>query len=280
MNTDKPIQVLAVSSGKGGVGKTNISINLALALAQRQKQVALLDADMGLANVDVLLNLRPLRNLSHVIEGQCDLKDVIVQGPHGIQIIPSASGISSLANLSEHAQSDLIHQFSYLNSETDFLIIDTSAGLTPSVLNFCQAAHEILIVICNEPASIADAYAMIKVLSQEYQVERFRIVVNRVDSEQEAHQLYQRLLKVTQKYLEVILRFSGMIPEDRMLVQSVRQQRPVISAHPRAASSIAFKKLAEHADNWPVTKLASGKIEFFFERMLDYQGVVETRAAL
>ena len=155
----KPVKVIAVSSGKGGVGKTNVSVNLAVALANTGKEVMLMDADLGLANVDVLLGLNPSYDLSHVISGERTLEEVMVEGPNNVKIIPGSSGISHMANISSAEQAGLVRAFSEIGDVVDVLIVDTGAGISDSVVNFCSASQEIIVVVCDEPASITDAYA-------------------------------------------------------------------------------------------------------------------------
>ena len=162
----RPVKVIAVTGGKGGVGKTNVAANLGLCLATQGREVMLLDADFGLANVDVLLGLHPRFNLSHVLRGECNLEDVIVTGPRGLQVVPAASGVRQMAELSVGEHAGLIRAFSDLYHNLDVLIIDTAAGISDSVMTFSHAAHHVLVVVCDEPASITDAYALIKVLSR------------------------------------------------------------------------------------------------------------------
>ena len=210
-NRTHTTQVMAITSGKGGVGKTNIAINLAMALAEQDKTVTLLDADFGLANIDVMLNLRPLRNLEHVIKGEAELKDIIIQGPSNIQIIPAASGVKMMSDLNPRQHLALVHAFDDLSEHTDILLIDTSAGISDSVVQFCNAAQEVLVVVCNEPASITDAYATIKILHQDFQVESLS------NGSQYGEKTRPRgvscisaCLKVTQQYLEVNLQAFGL----------------------------------------------------------------------
>ena len=264
-------QVMAITSGKGGVGKTNIAINLAMAMAQHEQTVTLLDADLGLANVDVMLNLRPLRNLEHVIRAEADLKDIIVQGPNNIQIIPASSGVKMMSNLNPRQHLALVHAFDELADQTDVLIIDTSAGISDSVVQFCNAAQEVLIVVCNEPASITDAYATMKILHQDFQVSRFQMIANMVADEAEGRELYTRLLSVTQKYLEVNLRHLGTLPYDPCVSKALRSQKPMLSAYPSAPFSQSLKKLATKADKLPRRELANGKLEFFVGNKLHFE---------
>ncbi len=167
MGSMHPVQVIAVTGGKGGVGKTNVSVNLSLALAELGRRVMLLDADLGLANVDVLLGLTPKHTLADVIEGRCELRDVLLQGPGGIRIVPAASGTQSMVHLSPAQHAGLIQAFSDIGDNLDVLVIDTAAGIGESVVSFVRAAQEVLLVVCDEPTSITDAYALIKLLNRD-----------------------------------------------------------------------------------------------------------------
>ena len=264
----RPIQVMAVTSGKGGVGKTNISVNLALAMTYADKEVMLMDADLGLANVDVLLGLHPMYNLSHVISGEQPLEDAVVKGPGNLKIIPAASGIQEMARLSRDKHAALIRAFSDLGHGLDVLIVDTAAGIADSVIDFTTAAHEIIVVVCDEPASITDAYALIKVLSRDYGRHRFRVLVNLTDNSRQGKALYLKLLKVTDKFLDVCLDFMGAIPRDSFLLKAVQHQRAVVDVYPASQSAMAFKSLAKKADKWPRPDHASGRLEFFVERLI------------
>ncbi len=274
----KSVRVIAIASGKGGVGKTNVSINLSMALAALGREVTLFDADLGLANVDVLLGLKPERNLSHVINQECELKDILVDGPNAIKIIPAASGVKMMSQLSDLQHAALIHAFDDLVSRTDVLVIDTSAGLFNSVLSFCAASQEIVVVVCNEPASIADAYALIKVLHRDHQVGRFRVLVNMVDDREEGRKLFKRLVQVCEKYLDVILDLLGVIPRDPNIIKAVQRQKALLQTYPSSPAALEFKKIADIADKWPKARSANGKMEFFLEqiiapRAIDQMGV-------
>ena len=269
LNTKKPVRVLAIASGKGGVGKTNVSVNLAVALAARNNRVMLLDADLGMANIDVMLGLQPSRNLSHVIQGHCALNDIIVPGPLGIKIVPASSGAEIMAHLTEAQHIGLIRAFSELNENIDTLIIDTAAGISSSVVSFCKAAQEVLVVVCDEPASITDAYALIKTLSREHGIQRFRVLSNMANSVQEGRMLYDKLSRVTSRFLDVTLSYYGVVPFDQYLRKAVQRQKPVVEAFPRSRSAIAFKNLAQKADKWPMPVKATGHLEFFVERLIN-----------
>lgn len=264
----RPVHVIAVASGKGGVGKTNVSVNLSVALAAMGQQVMLLDADLGLANVDVLLGLQVRLNLSHVLDGQCSLEEAMVTGPNNIRILPAASGIARMAELSSREHAGLIHAFSELSSLPDVLIIDTAAGISDSVLRFSMAAHDILVVVCDEPASITDAYALIKVLNRDHGQKRFRILANMVDTPAEGQTLFNKLLRATQQFLDVSLEYVGMVPFDPSIRKAVQRQNAVVTAYPRSRAALAFKKLAFNADKWPVPHQARGHLEFFVDRLV------------
>ncbi len=263
----RPVQVIAVTGGKGGVGKTSVAVNLATALAPR-KRVVLLDGDLGLANADVFLGLSPRYTLAHVLNGERTLDEVLIRAPQGFHIVPAASGAANLANMGVAEHLGLVRAFSSLAEPLEVLIVDTAAGIAHGVLQFAQAAQQVLVVICDEPASLTDGYALIKVLSRSHGITRFRVLANRVRAPGGGRELFQRFERVTRRFLEVALEFAGEIPEDEYLYRSVREQRPVCDAYPGSAAARAFKKLAEAADNWPVPPGPRGNIEFFVERLV------------
>ncbi len=264
-----PVKVIAVTSGKGGVGKTNVSANLGVAIAMSGKQVLLLDADLGLANVDVLLGLQPVSNLSHVISGKCELEDILIEGPSGLRIIPASSGVQRMAELGHIEHAGLIRAFSCLSYSPDVLLIDTAAGISDTIVTFSRAAHEVLVVVCDEPASITDAYAMVKLLNREYGIHRFRILANMVRSTQEGLELFRKLNKVSDRFLDATLDYCGAIPHDEYLRKAVQRQRAVVDAYPRSKAAQAFGKLALKVAHWPVPAAATGSIEFFVERLFN-----------
>ena len=278
MAKPRPVKVIAVTSGKGGVGKTNVSVNLSMALSQQGKDVLLLDADLGLANVDVLLGIRPRHTLSDVIDGTRTLEEIIVNGPESLKIIPSSSGIRNMADLNPMEHAGIIRAFSELSHSIDVLMIDTAAGISDSVVTFTRAAQEIVIVVCDEPTSITDAYALIKVLNKEYGIRRFRVICNMVHSLQEGRELFKKIMTVTDKYLEVQLDFMGIVPYDDYLKKAVQRQKAVIDAYPRSKSALAFKSLSAKADKWPIQGYAGGHVEFFVERLI--QASQEMEASL
>jgi len=270
MTQTKPVQVIAVSGGKGGVGKTNTSINLAIALSEIGKQVMVLDADLGLANIDVMLGIHPKFDLSHVLSGEKTLNEVVVEGPAGVKFVPGASGIQRMSELSPAEHAGIISAFSDIGPDVDTLIVDTAAGISDTVISFTRASQEVIVVVCDEPASITDAYAIIKLLSQEYGTIRFRILANMVHSAQEGRELYNKMCRVTDRYLDVMLSFMGAIPYDENLKKAVKQQKAVVSAYPRSKSAQAYKNLARKVESWPLPHGANGQMQFFVERLIQY----------
>ncbi len=255
-------RVVAVSSGKGGVGKSTITVNLAVALAGLKKSVMVLDADLGLANIDVMLGLRPKYDLYHVITGQRTLEEIIITGPHGISIVPATSGVSRMTELACTEHAGLIHAFDALNRAVDVLLIDTAAGIADSVVVFCKAAQEVVVVVCDEPASITDAYALIKVLNQDHKVKRFQVLCNMVQNSHHGRQLYSKLARVADTYLDVSLGYLGCIQQDDKVKQSVKQQKSVVDLFPHSASAIGFRSLADSLLALP-EPASSGFLEFF-----------------
>ncbi len=268
MNVVNPVRVIAVTGGKGGVGKTNVSVNLGLALSRMGRRVVLMDADLGLANVDVMLGLEPEKNLSDVLAGECSLLDVMVEGPYGMKIIPAASGVRSMVSLNGHQHSAIIQAFSDIDDQLDVLIIDTAAGISDSVTQFVQAAQETIVVVCDEPASITDAYALIKVLNRDYGIFKFNVLANMVQSQKQAQEMFSRLSSVADKFLDVALRLVGVIPYDEMLKKAVRARHPVYQAYPGSTSARAFREFAKQVDSWPLPRSPKGNMEFFVERLI------------
>jgi flagellar biosynthesis protein FlhG len=266
----EPVRVIAITGGKGGVGKTNISANLGVALAEMGRRVMLLDADMGLANLDVVLGLHAHKNLSHVMRGESTLEEIIVTGPKGMRVVPGASGIQHMAEMSPAENAGLIHAFSEVANDVDVLLIDTAAGISDVVISFSRAAQEQIVVVCDEPASITDAYAIIKLLNRDHGISRFQILANMVKSVQEGRDLYNKMCRVTDQYLDVMLNYMGSIPYDEQLRKAVKSQKPVVEAYPRSRAAQAFKNLAKKADNWPVPAGVSGDLQFFVERLIQF----------
>ncbi|MFT7411753.1 MAG: flagellar biosynthesis protein FlhG [Paraglaciecola sp.] len=277
MNQSRLIKVIAVTGGKGGVGKTNVTLNTAISLAQQGKRVMVLDADLGLANVDVLLGLRVEKNLSHVLSGECTLDEVLVEGPYGIKIAPASSGSQSMTELTPTEHAGLIRAFSELQSQIDVLIVDTAAGISDMVLSFSKASQDIIMVVCDEPTSLTDAYALIKILNKEHGIFRFKIVANMVRSMREGDDLFSKLTKVTNRFLDVALELVAVIPFDENVRKSVRKQKAIVEAFPTSPAAIAIRRLAKKAIEWPIPNQPGGHLEFFLEQLVTKKAVGENR---
>jgi len=255
---------IAVAGGKGGVGKTTVAVNLGMTLAMNGHDVMLLDADMGLANVDVLLGLAPSRHLGHLLDGSATLEELILDAPHGLKVIPGGSGARRLAQLGNGEHAAVIRAFDELPVPPDYLLVDTAAGLSDNVAMFAAAADDVVLVVCDEPASLTDAYALIKVLSRDFGVRRFRFVANMVRNLGEARALHQKLARVSDRFLDVVLDFFGMVPQDERLRQAIRRQNAVVDLWPAARSSQAFKQMANAVDTWEEPARAGlDRIAFF-----------------
>jgi flagellar biosynthesis protein FlhG len=263
-----PVQVIAITGGKGGVGKTTVAVNLATALAARDKRVLVLDGDLGLANVDVLLGITPRQTLAHVLAGQCTLEESITPTPYGFAVIPAASGMSQLAQLGTLENAGLVRAFGDLAQRIDVMIVDTAAGIGNTVLTLAQAAQQVLVVVCDEPASITDAYALIKVLSREHGVTQFRVLANQVGLKGDGEVLFRKLARVAERFLDATLDYVGEIPADSYVKTSIREQRPVVASYPSSPAALALKNLAARADSWTVAESPRGNVEFFVERLV------------
>lgn len=264
-----PVRVIAVSGGKGGVGKTSVAINLSIALARLGRSSLLLDGDLSLANIDTLLGIQPKFNLSHLLDGTCGIKEIITPIVPGVDLVPAASGVSKMADLSKGEQLGLIGSFSELQKHYDNLIIDCAPGLDPATLQLISTAQEVVLVVVDEPASMTDAYATMKVLRNTHGITRFRLLANMVRSPDDGPALFQKISRVADRFLDVALHFEGAIPFDERVLQAIQSQEAVIQRYPSTTASRAFSRLARAASSWPKPARLSGKTEFFVERMLD-----------
>ncbi len=270
MANPRPVKVIAITSGKGGVGKTNVSVNLAAALSARNQRVMLMDADLGLANVDVMLGLSPRKNLSHVIDGTATLDEVLLRAPGDFTIVPASSGTQRMAELTPAEHAGLIRSFSELSHDLDYLLVDTAAGISDGVMSFAKASREVMVVVCDEPSSITDAYALIKVLNRDHGVERFHMVANRVRSPEEGWMLFRKLSAATDRFLDLAIDYVGMVPEDDCLRRAVQKQQPVVTSFPGSPAARAFKDMAMRVQKWPMPAQMVGNLEFFVERLVQY----------
>jgi len=274
-----PARVLAIASGKGGVGKSCIATNLSVSLAKNGHRTALLDADTGLSNADIMLGLTPDYNLSHVLAGKCSLTDIVVNGQDGLLVIPAASGMQEMANLDIQQQASIIRGLSALDNQVDYLIIDMPAGISMSTVNFARAAQEIVVVVCDEPASLADARAFIRLLASKYNVFRFQIISNMVSSVENGISLFKCLCEMTEHQFDITLCHLGSIPYDTHLKRAVQQQQTVVTRYPNAVSSRQLLGICNAIESWNHPSQPRGCLEFFVERLIQFNCIDAESAA-
>jgi flagellar biosynthesis protein FlhG len=269
---EPPTSVYAITSGKGGVGKTAVAANLAYNLAALGKRVLILDADLGLANIDVVFGISPTFNLNHFFTGEQDLQGIMVDGPMGIKILPAGSGIQNFTNLDSHQKMRLLDGLDAMQNHFDFVLIDTEAGISENVTYFNTAAQEILIVTTPEPTAITDAYALMKLLSTEYHEKHFNLVVNQIQTEDDALDVYRKLTMVANRYLDISIDYLGSIPEDRQMVDSIRKQRVISELYPGSKITLAFQQLASRICSEPTQASPKGNLQFFWKKLLHIGG--------
>ena len=268
MKSTMPL-VFSMTSGKGGVGKTNLAVNLSISLARDGKRVILLDADLGLANVDVILGITPKFNLFHLFHEGAHLSDILYTTEYGFKILPSASGVSEMLDLSTGQKLELLEAMDSLEEEVDFLIVDTGAGINDNVLYFNLAAQERVVVLTPEPTSLADAYALIKVMRQNHGVDHFKILVNLAENEKGAKEVFSRLYKACDHFLTgVSLDYVGFVPRDPAVRGAVIRQKPFCVDSPGSPACTAVQQVARTVQTWDVPASLDGNIKFFWKRLL------------
>jgi flagellar biosynthesis protein FlhG len=268
-----PVQTIAVTSGQGGVGKTNIAVNLALALAKEGCRSLLLDADYGMANVDVLLGLHSEVDLLDVLSGRYRLDEIIIKGPDDLLIIPASSGVRQLPGFGIQECAGIVRAFSEFDQAVDTMVIDTATGISESVASFCAASSEVLVIVSNEPASVHDSIALIRLLHSEYAIARFHVVANMVLTAREGNELFLKLLTLLADEHNVLVSYAGYVPDDIALRKAVAQHRAVIDVYPRSRSAMALRNLARRINHWPRPNCPRGHLEFFVERLLQHNNV-------
>lgn len=244
-NSKKPLQIIAITSGKGGVGKTTLSANLAMALAAAGNGVVLLDADLGMANLDLVMGLSPKKNLYHVISGVSTIDEIIEEGPLGIKVIAGGSGLSELADLSPISRNRLMSSLKSLNDMGDFLIIDTGAGISANVLNFLRAAHRIILLLTPEPTAIADAYGVLKALKDNEEKLDIIPIANRVGDSEEGRELLRRFRGAAERFLNLELHPGSSIVEDTSVRESIIARSPLMTFNPRSAAVNDIRALGD-----------------------------------
>ena len=243
---NREMHIITVASGKGGVGKSNFSVNLALALQGLGKKPIILDADFGLANVEVILGEHPQYNLSHLIKGECQIKDLVTESKYGISFISGGSGIRDMSFLPSYQISEISHKLGQLSELTDILIIDTGAGINDIVVKFCNLADQVYIVVTPEPTSITDSYALLKTLINNFNLSsRVKLMINKADSQKEAHDVYNKLRYVCDNFLRFPVEYAGFIPYDEELFRAVKEQVPILKYNMRAKASMAYYQIAK-----------------------------------
>jgi flagellar biosynthesis protein FlhG len=273
-NQGKQMRILSVTGGKGGIGKTTLSVNLAMAFAKMKKKVLLFDADLGLANVDVLLGLTPEKNIYDVLSGDCTLEEACIEGPHGLKIVASASGVQKMADLSSAESVALIQSFSSLTDDIDIMIIDMASGISSQVMDMTHASQDVLVVICNDPSSLMDSYAVIKILHQKYARGRFGIIVNKVKNSFEGHNVFTKFQQTVAKFINISMHYIGHVPYDDYISIAARDRVSVVDKYPQSNAALSFNNMCHGIDHWTEESSLAGGIHFFFERLIQGQPVV------
>lgn len=264
----EPLRVIAVTSGKGGVGKTHLAANLAVLAARAGRRVLLVDADLGLANADIVLGLRPTHHIGHLLDGTAGVEDVLARGPAGVRVLGASSGVQSLTNLTPDQRLALVAALEPFEHAFDLVLVDCAAGIGDNVIFFAGAADEALLVVTPEPTSLADAYATVKVLTTEAGVRRFSVVAN-LAADFQGRDVFRRLTQVTDQFLDAKLTYLGNVPRDEDLPRALRAQRPVVDLHPRSASSRAFATLCRSLLASRPPPSPAGNVTLFWRQLLE-----------
>ena len=264
-------QVIGVASGKGGVGKTTVAVNLATALGQRGHKVLLLDADLGMANAQVALGVRSPWNISHLLSGEKTLQEIIIPATAGVQLVPGASGLRDMAALDMAQVAAIIHAFDTLDEPVDYLVVDVAAGISPSVLTFMAACQRRVVVLQDQPAAIADAYGLIKVMAQDQQLDEIYLVANAVQGDAHGQQLSDFVNDVTVRFLGCTVKYLGCVGSDELVQQAQRKYRSVVEFAPGSRASADFRRLAQALEKLPPIREVSSQMQFFMERFLQAQ---------
>jgi flagellar biosynthesis protein FlhG len=287
-------RVISFTGGKGGTGKTTLVVNVAQALARQGRRVLLFDADFGLANVDILLGIRPQRTLHDYLVGEATLEEILIPGPEGITVIPASSGIEMMGALSGEQRLQLLHGIEAIAGEYDYLLIDTQAGIGPDVMYFNAASSEVVIVMTPEPTSLTDAYSLIKVLASNYGEKRIAVIMNNVSGldqanssverqnapgqsmprsrsqllEDAANRAFLRLQRAVERFLQLELRLIGFVPTDPAVAEAVRQQQAVLTLFPSSSAARSIAGIAERIDSEFFEQRIKGGMQFFFQQLL------------
>ncbi|HMB31713.1 MAG TPA: MinD/ParA family protein [Desulfohalobiaceae bacterium] len=267
-------RVISVTSGKGGVGKTSVVSNMAYEMAKQGFKVLIIDADLGLANIDLHFGLTPQHNLNHFFDGSLDLETIVLDGPQGIKILPAGSGIQTYTNLNQDQKRNFLTNLELLNGEFDIVFIDTEAGISENVTYFNVAAHDILVVTTSDLTAISDAYALMKLLFLKYHERDFHLLVNCTSKRNEALDIYKKLTLVSGQFLDISLNFLGDIPYDKHMSESIRKQKTIVELEPSSRTSNAFRSIIGRLTENALNTKPKGTLQFFWERFFSYKGVV------
>ncbi|HHT96693.1 MAG TPA: MinD/ParA family protein [Clostridiales bacterium] len=264
-------KIITITSGKGGVGKSNTVINIALSLRNLGKKVIILDADLGLANIEVLLGIIPDYNLSNVLNGKKNILEIIEQNEDGISFISGGSGIRELMFLTQDQITHFANSIAELEKIADFILIDTSAGITEAVLSFCKLAHEVVFITTPEPTSITDAYALIKTFQGQYgeDLPLFKLLINKSETANEAQQVYTKLSSVCKHFLSIDIQYMGFIPFDYNIMRAAKLQKPISKCYPKSSASIAYQNIAESLIEVTVGKDDVSQKNNFFKQVIN-----------
>ncbi len=269
INSPNIPSVLAISGGKGGIGKTLTTANLGLCMARMGMRTLLIDGDFGLANLDVILNLRPRFTLDDVLCGERHLKEIIMTGPEGVRIIPSSSGVMKVSELDNLQKLVLLDQVEELDEEFDVVIIDTPAGVSKNVQYWTTSSSEVIMVVTPEPTSLADCYASIKILSQTTNETSFKLIVNMAQNDQEAKRIYEKISLLAEEYLGVRIEYLGGIPFDDSVKSSVRERVPYVQRYPFSAASNGMREIARQIITQSSVGKVKGTMQFFWRRIVN-----------
>lgn len=262
------MRILSVTSGKGGVGKTSLTCNIATRLGQLGQKVLVVDADMGLANVDIVMGIKPKATLEKLFDSDMELDDILVEGPPNVTVLPAGSGVRDLVHLSEGQVIRFLEAFDTLDRDFDFTLIDTGAGIGSNVLYFNAAAQDVLVVATPEPTSMTDAYATMKVLHQSHGLKRFTLMVNNVEDRKEALDVYRRLTAVADRYLDISIDYLGHVQRDTRVGRAIMERGLFIDRYPDSEAARCIDEIASRLMEDTDVRPPTGNLQFFWRRLL------------
>jgi len=261
-------RAISITSGKGGVGKTNIVANLAIATAMRGKKVLIIDCDLGLSNIDVLMGLNPPYNLIHALKGEMSLKDVLVTSPAGVRVLPAPFGMQDITALTREQKLNLLTILEHMDEEFDLILLDTGAGISSNVMFFNMVANHIVVIMTPDPTSMTDAYALIKVMNTQYDEQHFHLLVNNVRSDADGLAFYRKLTGVTHNFLNVSVDYVGCLPHDPMVNKATLMCRPLVDAFPQSSTAQRFKHLSERIEKFPAAAIPKASLQVWLNKFL------------